>query len=83
MTDEQIFFSWHTLAADGRVKEIKELMCLEGHGLLHPFLKQAPNGEYYARFECLVCEQKVAPGLDLLTRMRKAVYDAYDEESLG
>ena len=44
MTEEQIFFSWHRLAVDGRVKEIRELNCSEGHGLLQPILKEAPNG---------------------------------------
>lgn len=62
MINNNIFFEHHRLAVNGIVRGI---LCPDDD-LLHPFFDFETEKVY---FECLICDFKVRPGLDIYNKM--------------
>lgn len=78
MNDDQVCFEYHRLLLDDRVPPLFD--CLNRDQMMHPFFNTETSEIYY---QCLSCDYKMIPGINMIRKMRKAVYNAYDEEQLS
>ena len=75
MNDTQICFEYGRLLSDGKVRPLFD--CIGRDSMMHPFYN-AEKDEVY--FQCLSCNFKMTPGINIIKKMRRAILNSYNEE---
>lgn len=75
MNDNQVCFEYNRLLIQGRVKRLFD--CINRDEMMHPFYSPV-EGEVV--FQCLSCNYKMTPGINLIRKMRTSVMNALNEE---
>ena len=71
--DNSIYYRYYRLSIDNIVEPIKCI--IDDHeSPMHPFV-DVVDDEIEVRFECLVCDYKIHPGLNTYEKMRKDVLE--------